>query len=66
MADFVPIPKASAKGDHLGSVKQRDLCSFSPITEDRHGAAEKLHEMKFCGSLGGSKRLAWFSKVWKF
>lgn len=50
MADFVPIPKASAKGDHLGSVKQRDSCSFMPYTENRHGAAEKPHEMKFCGS----------------
>lgn len=40
MADFVPITKASEKGDHLESVKQRDLCSFSPFTENRQGAIE--------------------------
>lgn len=66
MADSVPIPKAATKGDPLGSVKQRDLWSFSPFTEKRHGAVETLHEMKSRSSSGGSKRPACFSKVWEF
>lgn len=46
MADFVPIENASKEGDHLESVKQRDLCSFTPC-------AENIHEMKFrCPSEG--------------
>lgn len=47
MAGFVPIPNASERGNHLESVKQRDLCSFPPFTENIHGAVGKPHEMKF-------------------
>lgn len=47
MADWFLIPKASEKNDHLESVKQKDLCSFPPLTENRHGAVEQLRDMKF-------------------
>lgn len=57
MADFVPIPNTSEKGNHSESVKQRDLCSFTPFTENIHGATEKLHEMKFCRPSEGPKPL---------
>lgn len=47
MAVIVPIPNTSERGNHLESVKQRDLCSFPPFTENIHGAVGKPHEMKF-------------------
>lgn len=46
MADFVPILKASEKGDHLRSVRQSGLCS--PFTaENRHAVTEKVYGMTF-------------------
>lgn len=60
MADFVPISKASEKGDHLEPVRQSDLCSFSLfVAENRHGAIGKQPLVALFRS---SKRLTCFSK----
>ena len=64
MADFVPIPNASERRNHLESVKQRDLCSFPPFTENTHGAAGKPHEMKFHYP-SDWLTLASFEKFWR-
>lgn len=64
MADFVPIPKASERGNHLESVKQRDLCSFPPFTENIHGAVGKPHEMKFHYPSEGPEDWLVFEKFW--